>query len=227
MDNDQHVPSPNWVKYLVAAGAVIALLLLGAAGGLLVGLPEKSGSSAAPERESVDVGFAQDMSHHHDQAVTMATWLVQHTADNEIKQLAFDIETGQLEQIGRMRGWLALWDQPELPSGGKYMAWMSGGGHAHGGEQQSGTKDMPGMATQEELTKLRSLSGKDLDVYFLQLMLRHHVGGGPMIEYGAKHAALPAVRTLAQAMERTQGPEIELMRKLLAERGAQPLPDGN
>lgn len=30
-----------------------------------------------------------------------------------IRQLAIDIESGQLEQIGRMCGWLAMWHRPE------------------------------------------------------------------------------------------------------------------
>ena len=36
---------------------------------------------------------------------------------------------------------------------------------------------MPGMATDAEMTKLRSLHGADADTFFIQLMLRHHEGG--------------------------------------------------
>ena len=57
----------------------------------------------------MDVGFAQDMSVHHQQAVQMASWERDHTTDPALKQLAFDIETTQLQQIGRMQGWLGLW----------------------------------------------------------------------------------------------------------------------
>ena len=52
---------------------------------------------------------------------------------------------------------------------------------------------MPGMATEEELAGLRSLSGTAFDVEFLRLMIRHHQGGREMAEYAAKHAAVPAV----------------------------------
>ena len=83
---------------------------------------------------------------------------------------------------------------------------------------------MPGMATTEELEKLESLRGPEFDVYFLQLMLRHHEGGAGMAEYAAQHASLPAVRQLADNMLKSQGTESELMRAMLANRNAQPLP---
>ena len=41
---------------------------------------------------------------------------------------------------------------------------------------------MPGMATQEEITKLEGLRGKRAEVYYLQLMIRHHKAGVPMAE---------------------------------------------
>ena len=62
-----------------------------------------------PAADSVDVGFAQDMTVHHQQAVQMASWERDHTTDPELKQLAADIEATQTSQIGRMQGWLELW----------------------------------------------------------------------------------------------------------------------
>ncbi|WP_346270367.1 DUF305 domain-containing protein, partial [Pseudonocardia sp.] len=78
--------------------AAVALLLLGAAGGLLIGLP--GASDTVPAADSVDVGFAQDMSVHHNQAVQMASWERDHTADPALHQLAFDMESTQGQQIG-------------------------------------------------------------------------------------------------------------------------------
>jgi uncharacterized protein (DUF305 family) len=57
---------------LIAVLAVVGLLMLGAAVGLLIGLPGSS-TSSVPGAGSVDVGFAQDMSEHHQQAVQMAS----------------------------------------------------------------------------------------------------------------------------------------------------------
>ncbi len=83
---------------------------------------------------------------------------------------------------------------------------------------------MPGMASSDELRAMRAATGHDLDVLFLQLMLRHHQGGASMLGYAAQHASVPEVRNLAAQMLSSQGSEIEYMRSLLAERGGTPLP---
>jgi uncharacterized protein (DUF305 family) len=208
------------------AVAAVALLLLGAAGGLLIGLPGSS-SDTVPAADSVDVGFAQDMSVHHNQAVQMASWERDHTADPALHQLAFDMESTQGQQIGRMQGWLALWGAAPYPVGGHYMAWMtdSSSGHAGmGGMSSAGVTRMPGMASEEDLRNLRAASGQQLDVLFLQLMLRHHQGGASMLQYAADHATVPDVRNLASQMLSSQTSEAQYMEQLLAQRGAAPLP---
>ncbi len=213
-------------RAVVVAVAVLAVLLLGAAVGLLIQLPG-SGSSAVPDRNSVDVGFTQDMAVHHLQGITMANAARDKTANPAIRQLAFDIESTQLEQVGRMKGWLSLWAMPEQSPDGVHMRWMSESSSHHSqsdGSSAGSTGLMPGMATSEELAKLRSLSGTEFDVYFLQLMLRHHQGGAPMAEYAAKYAEVPVVRTLADNMLKSQSSEATYMKQLIAERGATPLP---
>jgi uncharacterized protein (DUF305 family) len=83
---------------------------------------------------------------------------------------------------------------------------------------------MPGMATPAQMDQLERLTGKALDVDFLQLMLRHHQGGLPMAQYAAAHATQPHVRLLAEKMAETQSREIVQMEQLLRERGATALP---
>ena len=209
---------------VLAVLAAVSLLLLGAAAGMLVGLPDSSATSA-PGTDSVDVGFAQDMSQHHQQAVQMASWERDHTTDPALKQLAFDIETTQLQQIGQMQGWLALWGAPLDSPGGRHMAWMSSPDHAHGvATSSSGVDTMPGMATSDQLRALRASSGPQLDVLFLQLMLRHHQGGVVMLQYGVDHASVPEVRNLAAQMLSAQTSESEYIGQLLSARGGTPLP---
>src|SRR5437879_9837016 len=105
---------PSWSRPVIIVASALAVLLLGAALGMfLTQRALNSSEQAAPTAGSVEVGFAQDMSVHHLQAVTMANWARDHSTDPEGKQLAFDIESTQLEQVGRMKGWLMLWDQPE------------------------------------------------------------------------------------------------------------------
>jgi uncharacterized protein (DUF305 family) len=212
-------------RALVIGAAVLAVLLLGAAVGLLVKLPGSS-SSAVPASGSVDVGFCQDMAQHHLQGIQMANIARDRSTDPEVRQLAFDIASTQLEQVGRMKGWLMMWNEHEQNVSGVYMAWMNDAGvHGHGATTpEAGKPLMPGMAVTDELTKLRSLTGREFDVYFLQLMLRHHLGGAPMAEYAATHASQPFVRTLADNMLKSQSAETELMKDYLAKRGAAPLP---
>jgi len=151
----------------------------------------------------------------------MASWERDHTTDPQLKLLAADIEATQTGQIGRMQGWLELWNAPALPVGG-HMAWMSTPTHDHAGGATVAT--MPGMASAAELSALRAATGPELDVLFLQLMLRHHQGGAAMLEYGAQHAAVPQLRNLARQMLSSQTSESDYLRQLLAERGGQPLP---
>ncbi|MFC4004881.1 DUF305 domain-containing protein [Prauserella oleivorans] len=226
---DEDVPrQSSWSRVVIFGAATLAVLLIGATIGMLIA---RTGDDERPAGQPgpVDIGFAQDMSVHHLQAVTMANWARDHSTDPAIVQLAFDIASTQTEQIGRMKGWLMLWGQPEEPIG-EYMTWMSepdGHGHGHGSGdsgRSEGATTMPGMASQQELNRLRSLSGRELDVYFLQLMLRHHQGGTEMAEYGYDHASIGAVRTLARSILASQGPEMNTMRTLLRERGGEPLP---
>ncbi|WP_442860862.1 DUF305 domain-containing protein [Amycolatopsis sp. CA-230715] len=227
------VPSgerPAWSRTVIIGAAIVAVLLVGATVGLLLSQSLQDDAPATPGADSVEVGFAQDMSTHHTQAVTMANWARDHSTDPEVRNLAFDIETTQNEQVGRMKGWLMLWDQPEQAIGNT-MKWMSGGEMSgHGGmNMPSGgagvpVTQMPGMASSAELAKLRSLTGKELDVEFLQLMLRHHQGGTPMATYAQEHTSLPALKTLTGNILKSQGAEITVMTQMLAERGAKPLP---
>ncbi len=223
------VATGRWLRLLLGGGAMLAVLLLGAALGMSLQLMR--GASAQPEGGAVDVGFAQDMSVHHRQAVLMAGLARDRSGDPAIRLIAFDIETNQLEQIGQMQGWLSLWNAAPLPIG-RYMTWMTGDaampGMAHGSEMgTAGVATMPGMASPADLERLRASSGAQFDVLFLQLMLRHHQGGAPMARYTAEHGETTQVRNLAEKIVVSQGAESEYLTQLITQRGAQPLPPPN
>ncbi|WP_378737693.1 DUF305 domain-containing protein [Nocardia brasiliensis] len=205
---------------------VIGAILIGVAIGALIRLPLNN--SSEPDPGAVDIGFTQDMSAHHAQAVEMAGVVLVRSTDTDVRRLAYDIMTTQQNQVGRMQGWLQLWGKPAQGVDG-YMGWMStqAGGHGHSGtaETPSGPMPtMPGMATPADLAALRQATGPELDTRFLQLMLRHHQGGFPMIQYAAEHAETTAVRTLADTMNKTQRGEAQLITTMLTARGATPLP---
>jgi uncharacterized protein (DUF305 family) len=220
--------SPSWLLALVVGGAAVAMLLLGAAGGLLIGI-RQSESTAAPAPDSVDVGFCQNMTVHHRQAVTMSVLARQRAENPILRTIAFDIESTQTEQIGRMQGWLSLWGRDRSPPPGDRMAWMNASGGGHGGHGSGGSTyggdHIHGMATPDELDRLSKASGAEFDVLFLQLMVRHHQGGNAMLQAAVDNAEVDVVRNLARQTFIAQNHEVEYMISLLAERGAKPLPN--
>ncbi|GGN87350.1 DUF305 domain-containing protein [Nocardia rhizosphaerihabitans] len=228
-DDTAAEPGPRRPAGAILVLGAIGLLLLGAVAGVLLRLPLDKTETPAPG--PVDVGFSQDMSAHHAQAVDMAGAALIGSTDNDVRRLAYDILTTQQNQIGRMQGWLQLWGEPNQNVDG-YMGWMTdhgSGSHGHGGtttghEMSGPMTSMPGMASQEEMTALRQSTGPAMDTLFLQLMLRHHQGGVPMLDYAAEHADTTEVRVLAAQMSKTQEGESQLMTSMLAARGASPLP---
>jgi uncharacterized protein (DUF305 family) len=98
------------------------------------------------------------------------------------------------------------------------MAWMPNGASEIGPDGL-----MPGMASTDEVNKLSEAKGKDVDVLFCQLMLRHHLGGIHMVEGILAETHNSRVRELAQAMKNGQQSEVVTLRELLAKLGAQPL----
>ncbi|WP_018335059.1 DUF305 domain-containing protein [Actinomycetospora chiangmaiensis] len=203
--------SPGWAKGVLAAGVVLILLLAGGLAGAVIG--QRTAPTYGPAAGSIDVGFLQDMSVHHRQAIQMAVWERSNTTDPALRQLAFDIESSQTQQLGMMQGWLQLWAQPTESAPGNYMGWMG-----------MPVPSMPGMASEADLQRFRAATGSQLDVAFLQLMLRHHRGGLSMMQAAAAGASVPAVQALSSSMVASQTAEATTMTQLLAQRGAAPLP---
>jgi uncharacterized protein (DUF305 family) len=212
----------SWGRTALLLVIAVALVLIGGGAAVALGI----GRTDAPSADSVDAGFAWDMSRHHLQGVEMANLAADRSQDPVIRSLAFDISATQTNQVGRMQGWLSLWGLPNT-SGQAPMTWMGGLPASHdmsAMDMASPGALMPGMATEDELDQLRSLSGTAFDVQFLRLMIRHHQGALEMAEYGAAHAQEQPVRTLATSIAQTQTAEVHTMSQLLSARGGTPLP---
>ncbi len=168
-------------------------------------------TSRPPGDDSAEAGFARDMMVHHAQAVEMAGIVSDKGISPEMETLATDIALTQQAQIGQMQGWLAVWGLP-MTGAEPAMAWM---GHPTKGR-------MPGMATPEEIEALREAPPEEAEKRFLRLMIPHHQAAVPMAEAVLEETDRPEVRQLASAIAASQKAEIEVMRDLLAERGAKP-----
>ncbi len=200
--------APRRVRLLVGALAVVLLCALTFTGGYF------THQLGTPGNDSAEAGFARDMASHHAQAVEMALIAYPKVTRAEVRTMAYDMATSQEYQIGVMDTWLQQWhlsptsDRPR-------MAWMP-----NGAKELSADGLMPGMATKAELDKLRSATGKDADILFLQLMLHHHLGGIHMIDGLLAKSSNAEVRRSAEGMRANQSSDIGAMQKLLEDLGA-------
>jgi len=81
---------------------------------------------------------------------------------------------------------------------------------------------MPGMATPEEINRLREASPEESDRLFLRLMIPHHRAAVPMAEAALERTGQPEVENLARTIATSQKAEIQVMEDMLRERGAKP-----
>jgi hypothetical protein len=192
--------------------AVVVGLLIGYAAGWLV--PRLR----TPADDSVEAGFTRDMIAHHAQAVEMGFIAFQRATDPDVRQLAIDVAATQQGEIGMMHAWLGDWGLD--PTGSDpAMAWMPPDMRDLGDDGL-----MPGMASADEMTGLRGATGKDLDIRFLQLMIRHHLGGLHMIDAVLAGSDGSEVVQAARTMKRAQQTEMANLNELLTRLGATPLP---
>ncbi|MER6009336.1 DUF305 domain-containing protein [Streptomyces bluensis] len=199
----------------IASGAAAVLV---AAGAITYAVADGDGSAAkVPAADSADAGFARDMAVHHQQAVEMS-YIVRDRTDNEdVRRLAYDIAQTQANQRGMMIGWLDMWELPKVSSDAP-MTWMGMGDMASGKDGSL----MAGMATNTELEKLGKLSGKEAEIFYLQLMTDHHKGGIHMAQGCVSKCTVGVEKKLAQGMVAGQESEIQLMTGMLKDRGATP-----
>ena len=216
MSDDASTGSPRrWV--VIVVGLVLIAALAFAVGRFSTfGAAQ---SAAAPGTSSPEAGFSRDMQVHHAQAIEMAMEIYRKTEDDELRVMSYDIATGQAGQRGEMYDWLVQWGLPQ--TGDPMMQWMaeSSVDHDHGssaGEAMSEdeARAAMGMASAEELTALRTATGKEADCLFLELMIRHHEGAIPMAEALLELGSDPRALQVAEAIQSGQTAEIDAMKSI-------------
>jgi len=108
----------------------------------------------------------QGMIGHHAQAIEMTALLPTRTAREDMRLLARRIELSQADEIRWMERWLEVRGKA-VPDAHAH--------HAHDAVL------MPGMLTQEELTRLAAAAASDFDRLFLEFMIKHHEGALVMV----------------------------------------------
>lgn len=207
-----------WMKIGILVG--VAGILFG-----IYALAIASKSATYPGNNSVEAGFSRDMIRHHGQAVEMSFIIRESTDTEPIRNLAFDIINTQSVQIGMMRGWLEIWNLPAT-STSQPMQWMSmeqmaamrnAVTPARHDMVSNGPMMMPGMATDEQLSTLRTATSSEAEKLFLELMIAHHQGGVAMAQAVVESSDDTSVTGLAQTMVNGQQAEIQAMENMLSQ----------
>jgi uncharacterized protein (DUF305 family) len=151
--------------------------------------------SRDPKPNAVDVGFYDDMTVHHFQAINMASVYLRRGSDQVLLMVASEIQFSQIGDIREMQGALQEWERDGTPD--VAMEWMG----------MSVPPDaMPGMATEEQLAEIERVRGAKLDEVFTRLMINHHAGGVHMADNAGDRGDL--VRGTAAAIAELQRGEI-------------------
>jgi uncharacterized protein (DUF305 family) len=202
-DMSEQPRRPAWLYSTLGLTLMLVIgLVLGFAGGLLA-------PSSKPGDESAEAGFARDMAAHHAQAVQMGLMAAKQGNLPEIRIIGIDIAITQQGQIGMMNQMLRDWDL-NLNTSRAPMAWMPDGAEA----LQNGL--MPGMASQDQIDKLEAARGTQFDKLFLEMMIKHHLGGVHMIDEALKSSDDADIKWIAAAMKRSQQSEVGELEKILA-----------
>jgi len=111
---------------------------------------------------AADIAFAQGMIVHHRQAVELSAIALDpaRNSSDQVRELAAQITAAQEPEIKQMQAMLATWGAPEEMD-------MS---------QPHDMSSMEGMADDDEIASLKTLSGIPFDDAWGRLMKAHHVG---------------------------------------------------
>lgn len=148
----------------------------------------------------VEVTFVTSMVPHHAQALEMAALAPERAADPRVEALAARIAADQAPEIETMNAWLRQNGLPEASATSDH--------GAHG--------DMPGMASDAEMTRLVAARGPAFDRLFLELMVRHHEGAIAMADDAAAASNVVVAEMVADTGAK-QSVEIARMQELLAD----------
>jgi len=177
-------------------------------------IDDTGGEGEEASHNEADVAFAQMMIPHHEQAVVMSQLAPDRAEDEQVLELAEQIEAAQAPEIEEMTGWLEDWGEEV---GGHDMGDMDMEEGEDMGDMDMDDSSMPGMMSDEEMTELEGLSGAEFDVMFLEMMTAHHEGALEMAETEIADGEFPDAIALAETIIETQQAEIEEMEGLLAD----------
>lgn len=196
-DRDELGRGIHWSRVVVL---VLAVAFLGGAIGYFLA------NDRQPGADSVEVGFAQDMIRHHEQAIQLAQLELAAGTDPTARAFAQEVLIFQSYEMGLLDQKLHDWGFNRQDRSDEAMAWM---------DMAVPVEAMPGMVTEEQLDELAAAEGAEADALFVELMIGHHQGGVHMAEEAAARTDDERVAELAETIGRNQRLEIEEYEQLL------------
>jgi len=170
---------------------------------------------AGPHNQA-DVTFAQQMTAHHQGAITMADLAPTRATSPKAKTLAAQIKAAQAPEIKEMASWLAAW-APDTDMNGtpnKTAASTGGMGGMHSGTSGAPSA-MPGMMSNAQMSQLTAATGPAFDKLFLHMMIVHHQGALTMAKTETAQGKSPAALALAKSITTSQTAQISQMQDML------------
>jgi uncharacterized protein (DUF305 family) len=150
---------------------------------------------------NADVDFTKGMIPHHQGAIDMATIVLKHGNDAEVRKLATDIIAAQKSEIAQMSAWLA-----------------KNGSQAAVSDAAAVAKAFTEVNAKMHADMTMSFTG-NADIDFMKGMIPHHEGAVAMAKVLLQFGKDAELRKLADNVVRTQNEEITLMRAWLAKVG--------
>lgn len=161
--------------------------------------------SSATEHNDADVAFATDMLQHHAQALEMVDLTQGRALDPEVQALAEQIRAAQTPEIETFTGWLTEWDEPVPDTSGEM----------GGMDMSSGSSEMPGMMSADDMTALENALDTEFQTMWLEMMTEHHEGALDMAKAETEDGQYQPAVDLAGDIITSQTAEIETMKELL------------
>ena len=140
---------------------------------------------AIDPNQPFDAQFIDSMLPHHQSALAMASEALTNAEHPELKQLAEGIITTQSKEISGMQAWRKAW-YPDLKT------------------ISTSSMNMGEM-------KISNDASKSFDQRFLESMISHHQGALEMAKMSDQMAEHAEIKTLSDAILKTQQAEIEQM----------------
>jgi uncharacterized protein (DUF305 family) len=156
------------------------------------------------EHNAADVGFAQNMIPHHQQAVEMSAIVPGNTDNQKLIVLAQEISSDQQAEIEMLQDLLRQWGEPVTPGHDGH-----GGHHGHG-------MAIEGMVDSATMDTLEAITGTDFDELWLESMIRHHQGAIAMARPEISDGESPQAVRMANLIVDWQQYEIARMTSMLS-----------